>query len=202
MLAYGAHSATESILFKQEWHLSAAQTSLGHMEDMIWSWAKGKGLDPHAFLPILREETDLWPVYTFPDWLTYRDVLEPLVASCLKLLGKPGGIVTRLALVRLPGGAHIKPHVDGHLMAERAHRLHVSLSRSPSVVYKIDGRKFTMQEGHVYDFNNRVRHSVRNEGRQPRVNLFVDYYPNPGPAIRNPLADLPPVFAPPTPRLA
>jgi hypothetical protein len=201
VLAYGAHSSTEAILFKQEWHLSAAKTSLGHMEDMIWSWAKGKGLDPHPYLPILREDTDFWPVYTFPDWQVHKDVLEPLVNACIRLLGKPRGVVTRLALVRLPGGGHIKPHVDGHDMAARAHRLHVSLSRSPSVVYKIDGRKFTMQEGHVYDFNNRVRHSVRNEGRQSRVNLFVDYYPNPGPVIRNPLNELPPVFAPPTPRL-
>jgi hypothetical protein len=201
-LAYGAHSVTQSILFKHEWHQSAARTGIGHFEDIIWSWAKEKGLDPVPFLPILREDTDVWPVYTFPDWTRFRDVLEPLVAQIVGRLGRPGGIVTRLALVRLPAGGRILPHTDSHVMAAKAHRLHVALTASPSVVYKIDGRKFTMQAGHVYDFNNRVRHSVRNEGRVARVNLFVDYYANPGPAVRNPLAELPPIFAPPTPRAA
>jgi hypothetical protein len=202
VLSYGAHSVTDSILFKQEWHQSAAKTSVGHFEDMIWIWAKEKGFDPLPYLPILREDTDLWPVFTFPDWNQFKDVLEPLVEACIQRLGKPGGVVTRLALVRLPGGSRILPHIDGHVMAGKAHRLHVALSNSPSVVYKIDGRKFSMAAGHVYDFNNRVRHSVRNESRGARVNLFIDYYPDPGPVIRNPLTELPPRFAPATPRAA
>lgn len=200
--ARGAHTATENIIFKHEWHLSASPMGVGHLEDIIWLWCKDKGADPAEFLPILREDTDAWPVFTFPDWTAFRDVLEPLMQQVIARLGRPGGIVTRLALVRLPGGAKILPHVDGHAMAEKAHRLHVSLSSSPSVVYKIDGRKFVMKYGHVYDFNNRVQHSVRNEGRGARINLFIDYYAKPGILVRNPMMDLPPVFAPPTPRTA
>jgi hypothetical protein len=101
----------------------------------------------------------------------------------------------------LPGGTKIKPHFDGHTMAAKAHRLHVALGRAPSVIYKIGGRKFTMEASHAYDFNNCVQHSVRNEGRVARINLFVDYYANPGPVIRNPLHDLPPIYAPRTPRI-
>lgn len=200
-LAFGAHSATQSILMKHEWNLEAANTGVAHLEDIIWSWAKGRGLDPHPFLPIAREETDVAPIFTLPDYRRFADVVEPVVEQCIKRLGRPGGIVTRLALVRLPGGARIKPHFDGHRMAAKAHRLHVSLGAAPSVVYKIGGRKFTMEPGHAYDFNNCVQHSVRNEGRVARINLFVDYYASPGPVIRDPLRDLPPIFAPRTPRL-
>jgi hypothetical protein len=200
-LAFGAHSATQSILLKHEWNLEASTAGLGHLEDIIWSWAKGQGLDPHPFLPIARQETDVAPIFTLPDYLRFKDVVEPLVEQCIQGLGRPGGIVTRLALVRLPGGARIKPHFDGHKMAAKAHRLHVALGAAPSVVYKIGGRKYTMDAGHVYDFNNCLPHSVRNEGRKPRVNLFIDYYANPGPVVLNPLADLPPIFAPRTPRI-
>ena len=196
----GAHTATANILFKHEWHPSASKHNI-EFEDIVWLWAKDKGIDPTEYLPILREDTDVWPVYTMPDYRSYQDVLEPLIDQIVAKLGEPGGIITRLALVRLPGGAKILPHTDDHTMAAKAHRLHVALSQSPSVVYKIDNRKFTMDAGHVYDFNNRVRHSVRNEGRGARINLFVDYYAKPGPVIRNPLRETQPMYAPPTPRL-
>ena len=104
-LAFGAHSATQSILLKHEWNLEAANTGVAHLEDIIWSWAKGRGLDPHPFLPVAREETDVAPIFTLPDYLRFRDVVEPVVAQCIQKLGQPNGIVTRLALVRLPGGA-------------------------------------------------------------------------------------------------
>lgn len=84
-------------------------------------------------------------------------------------------------------------------MAAKAHRVHVSLSESPSVIYKIDGRKFTMRYGRAYDFNNRVRHSVRNSGRQHRVNIFIDYYANPGLVIANPFDVSAPIFEKRTP---
>ena len=40
---------------------------------------KERGLDPKQFLPIAREDTDVWPVYTMPDWLRYQDVLQPII---------------------------------------------------------------------------------------------------------------------------
>ncbi|MFO1035697.1 MAG: aspartyl/asparaginyl beta-hydroxylase domain-containing protein [Geminicoccaceae bacterium] len=202
LLAGGAHDATQSILFKYEWRPQPDKIAVNNFEDVIWLWCKHKGLDPTPFLPIERQDTDRRAVYTFPDYLTFKEVLDPLVAQVIGRLGKPGGIVTRLALVRLPAGGRIMPHVDGHETAPVAHRLHVSLTASPSVVYKIGGRKFTMAAGHAYDFNNCVQHSVRNTSRLPRINLFVDYYASPGPVIRNPLQELPPMYAPAAKRVA
>ncbi|WP_419895951.1 aspartyl/asparaginyl beta-hydroxylase domain-containing protein [Roseomonas sp. USHLN139] len=201
VLASGVHSATDNILMKTEWHPSASATGLGHFEDLVWVWARQRGVDHAPFMPIGREDTDLWPVYTMPDWLEFRDVLQPVIDQAIAPLYRPGGVVTRLALVRLKGGGSIAPHVDGQPMAARAHRIHISLSSTPSVEYKIDGRKFTMLKGHAYDFNNRVRHSVKNKGRANRINLFVDYYPDPGLVLRNPLNVSHPVHVPPAPLL-
>ena len=156
---------------------------------------------PEHYLPIAREDTDIWPVFTMPDWPRYRDVFEPLVEQVIAPLKTPYGVITRLALVRLLPGGYIPPHIDGQEMAVKAHRIHVPLTSSPTVEYKIGGRKFTMRAGHAYDFNNRVRHSVRNKGKRPRVNLFVDYYPNPGIVVHNPLTQSMPLHTRPTPRL-
>lgn len=198
-LAASVHSVTDNILMKTEWHPSATSTGIGHFEDLIHVWAKERHLDPKQYLPIARENTDVWPVYTMPDWLRYQEVMQPIIDQVLGYLKQPGGVVTRLALVRLRGGATIAPHVDQHAMAAKAHRIHVSLSESPSVTYKIGGRKFTMRAGRAYDFNNRLRHSVRNNGRQHRVNIFIDYYPNPGLMISNPFDVSAPIFEKRTP---
>lgn len=200
-LASGVHEAADSIVMKTEWHPSASGTGLQHFEDLVHVWARHRGLDPQPYMPIAREDTDLWPVFTLPDWNRFRDVLEPVVEQAIAPLKRPGGVVTRLALVRLPGGASVAPHIDGQPMAARAHRIHVSLSSSPTVEYKIDGRKFSMLMGHAYDFNNRMRHSTRNKGRTPRVNLFVDYYADPGLVLRNPLDVSAPLYARPAPVL-
>ena len=134
----------------------APHLGIEHFEDRVYLWAKDRGLDPERYLPIAREDTDIWPVFTMPEWLRYRDVLEPLVEQVIAPLKTPYGVITRLALVRLPAGGHIPPHIDGQAMAIKAHRIHVPLTSSPAVEYKIGGRKFTMRAGRAYDFNNRV----------------------------------------------
>jgi hypothetical protein len=199
-LAASAHSVTDNILFKHEWHHSASSTGIRHFEDLVWVWAKERNLDPYQYLPVEREETDVWPVFTLPDYRAWEPILGPIVEQAIAKLKTPHGVITRLALVRLKAGADIDPHIDGHAMAVHAHRVHISLSSSPSVEYKIGGRKFVMEAGHAYDFNNRIRHSVKNKGRRDRINLFVDYYADPGIVVQNPLELQAPLQAPPTPR--
>ena len=195
VLADGAHNASQAILFKHEWHPSASTSGLQHFEDLVYAWANEKGVDPEPYMPILREDTDVWPIYTLPDWREYEPALGPLVEEAIAPVKTNTGIVTRLALVKLPAGHKVAPHIDGQIMAEKAHRIHVPLSPSPTVEYKIGGKKFTMKMGRAYDFNNRWQHSVRNKGKRDRINLFIDYYPNPGVAVYNPLKDLGPVYA-------
>ena len=100
-LASSVHSATDNILMKTEWHRSATSSGIGHFEDLVHVWAKERGLDPKKYLPIAREDTDVWPVYTMPDWTRYESVIQPIVTQVLSYLNQPGGVITRLALVRL-----------------------------------------------------------------------------------------------------
>ena len=180
VLADSAHSVTRAILFRHEWRRWENTWGVNSLEELIEKWAARESLDPTPFMPINREETDEGPVYTFPDWSRHEAVLGPLVEHAIDYLRTSTGVVTRLALVMLPPGAYIKPHDDGQHMAHKAHRLHVPLTPSPGVEYKIGGKKFSMKFGRVYDFNNRWRHSVRNKGKRARINMFIDYYPDPG----------------------
>ena len=72
-LASSVHSATDNILMKTEWHPSATSSGIGHFEDLVHVWAKERGLDPKKYLPIAREDTDVWPVYTMPEWTAIRE---------------------------------------------------------------------------------------------------------------------------------
>ena len=199
-LADGAHSVTQAIVLKHEWDRSYNSANLKYLEDLVFSWAVHKNLDPDDYAPICYQETDIGPVYTFPDWRLFETVVAPIVAETVGRIGAGTGVVTRLALVRLMPGGRIAPHVDGQRMARAAHRVHVSVTSPAGVDYKIGGRKFRMKAGRAYDFNNCLRHSVRHTGKRPRVNLFIDFYPNPGPAVASPLSDLGPIYAKRSPR--
>ena len=48
----------------------------------------------------------------------------------------------------------------------------------PDVNFQVDGERFTLEEGHLYELNNTRRHSVRNESSLDRVHLLVDMLPN------------------------
>lgn len=178
-LAGGEHGAADAIVFRHEWDRDGNSLRLPYLEQLVLRWAAAKGLDPAPFMPIGAQVTDMGRVYTFPDILAFREALEPVVRQVKERLGCPGGIVTRLALVSLPAGARVRPHVDGQALAIRAHRVHVALTESPEVSYTVGARSFAMRRGHAYDLNNRRRHAVENRGEQARVNLFVDVLPDP-----------------------
>jgi hypothetical protein len=206
-LAGGEHEAADAIVFRHEWDRDGNSLRLPYMEQLVLRWAATKGLDPVPFMPIAAQVTDMGRVYTFPDILAFREALGPVVRQVKERLGCPGGVVTRLALVSLPAGARVRPHVDGQPLAVRAHRVHVALTESPEVGYTVGGRSFAMRRGHAYDLNNRRRHAVANEGKEARVNLFVDVLPDPAfvravPVLRAPAARAPamrpPTMRPPT----
>ena len=133
VLADNLHSATRAILFRHEWIRWDNPWHVNTIEELIDLWAARKGVSPEPFVPIERIETDMGPVYTFAEWLAYKDILQPVVDAAIASLRTARGIVTRLALVWLKPGAVIPPHVDGQIMAHRAHRLHVPLIVPPGV---------------------------------------------------------------------
>ena len=134
VLADKAHAGTRAIILKHEWQRWKNPWNLHSMEELVRGWAKEKGLDPSPFMPSIERETDVGPIYVFPEWKEYASVVEPAVDEAVSYVRTATGIVTRVALVWMGPGAYLKPHIDMQQMAGKAHRLHAPILSPPGVV--------------------------------------------------------------------
>jgi hypothetical protein len=57
-------------------------------------------------------------------------------------------------------------------------RFHLPIVTNPNVGFLMDGKKFTMQAGHCYIFNQSCLHGVANTGSELRTHMYWDYYLN------------------------
>jgi hypothetical protein len=184
-------NTTRSIILKYNWLPYQRPWGMRTMRELVEAWCRQENVPSDNLIPELEHETDQGHVNVFPQWKTMGPVIGPLVDQATAYLNAPRGIATRIAIVEMVPNGKIAPHVDGQAHAAAAHRLHIPLISPPGVEYKIDGKKFRMEVDQAYDFNNRKQHGVRNKSPRPRVNILVDFLPNPGPPM--PTA-LPPRF--------
>lgn len=174
-----SHCAADSIVLRHEWAPSYSRRGFKTLQASLLDWAQRNGRDGRLLLPVMEERNSDTSVFTFPDWFRWQSHVLPLIAEVLKPIIRPAGVLTRALFVRLPPGAVINPHVDGQALARRAHRIHVAISDCPRCFYTIGEERFAMTPGVAYDFNNRWTHAVHNEGDNPRINLMLEYLPDP-----------------------
>lgn len=108
-----------------------------------------------------------YPLFDIVDALIARHV-APLYPHC---------DVVQAQLAELPAGAKIRRHRDTDILAS-LHRLHVPITTNDDVLFTIDGQRFSLAPGVLYELNNVVEHSVHNGGRTMRVHLLVDMMPH------------------------
>jgi len=174
-----SHCAADSIVLRHEWVPSYSRRGFKTLQASLLDWAKRNGRDGRPLLPVMEERNSETNVFTFPDWFRWQSHVLPVISEVLKPIIRPAGVLTRALFVRLPPGAVINPHVDGQALARRAHRIHVAISDCPRCLYTIGEERFAMTPGVAYDFNNRWTHAVHNEGDSPRINLMLEYLPDP-----------------------
>lgn len=88
----------------------------------------------------------------------------------------PDTDIARIQYTRLHPGEVIPPHADGGILAEM-HRLHLPLKSHPDVKFRIGEDDHYLKEGHLYELNNQIRHSVENNADIDRIHLIVDLLP-------------------------
>lgn len=107
-----------------------------------------------------------YPLFDMVDALISEHIV-PLYPTC---------DVVRVQLAELPPGGTISRHHDADILAAM-HRLHVPVTTNPKVAFIIDGQRFSLAEGVLYELNNVVEHAVHNGGDTIRVHLLVDMMP-------------------------
>lgn len=181
VFAGGPHSAADGIVLRHEWIPEYSKHGYKSLHHAIADWCKRNGVSAVGMLPVLEERTNAVWVYSFNDWLIWQHLVWPIAVKVAAALSDqhPRGIMNRAALVRLKPGGEIPQHMDGQRLAEQTHRIHVPLSDCPDCVYTIGGVEHRMSVGRAYDFNNQYEHAVANRGSSHRINLMLEYFPDP-----------------------
>lgn len=85
------------------------------------------------------------------------------------------GYFIRASLVRLAAGRGIAEHRDMNFSLTHSHRIHLPVITNKDVWFTVGNESINMQEGQLYEINNRRLHSVENRGDEDRVHLILDY---------------------------
>ena len=128
--------------------------------------------------------------HTHPTRLPVLQVFESLIRPTLKMaadhfddspkgqqLFKQYGMgyFVRANLVGLKSGGEITRHTDNNFSLVHSHRLHLPIITNQEVEFTVGEETINMQEGELYEINNRRMHSVKNAGAANRVHLILDY---------------------------
>jgi len=101
----------------------------------------------------------------------------PLMEHLIEKHYRHGGTIIRAMAAKLLAGCHINPHFDSDASFEYGHRIHVPITTNSGVRFMIDGRPYQFQPGSAYEINNRLKHSVMNQGKLDRITFIFDYVP-------------------------
>jgi hypothetical protein len=179
-LSGGAHAVADCIVMRHEWIPAYSKRGFATLSDSLIDWAARNERPAEELLPILQEPNSETTVYTFRDWPIWQPKVLPLIMQVVgALYPEPKGVLLRALFVRLPGGQTVRTHVDQQEMATKTHRIHVCISDTPGCVYTSGDTEFSMVPGTAYDFNNVWLHKVENKDSKDRINLMLEYLPNP-----------------------
>jgi hypothetical protein len=87
----------------------------------------------------------------------------------------------RVEISIIQAGKQILWHQDQHVCHKFAERIHIPIITNESVDFlakwflEEQAYKFKMAPGHIYRYNNRVSHAVRNPSNQFRCHVMVDF---------------------------
>ena len=97
----------------------------------------------------------------------------PHTMEVIKQLTK-GFSVGRIVIAKLKAGGIIDSHIDEGLYHKNYSRYHMVVDTNKEVVFTCLDEQQHMNEGSIWWFNNRVTHSVINNGITDRTHIVLD----------------------------
>ena len=193
--AHGLGSGAQLPLFRWDGYKDLKEYLLGMPAD-DWTdeaarksnaWLEGRAGNLNQFKPntsaihmIFSDQTGA-RVVEFP-WYKQRFArfVDPLLH---RLLGADMANIIRLQFAIMPPDTHIKRHVDKGGYSATGHRIHLVVASNPDVSFHVcEKRKCVpihVEEGLVFELNNRLDHFVDNNGTTPRIHMVLDVVESP-----------------------
>jgi len=89
-----------------------------------------------------------------------------------------GGKVVRSEVVNMPPHTRIRTHKDTSDLLYLSRRFHIPIITNKNCTFIVEEQRFNLEEGNLYELNNRRFHSVENFGDENRIHLIIDILPN------------------------
>jgi len=116
-------------------------------------------------------------VYHFTDCKSLYHWAEFLHNILIKQ-GIEDGIIVKAMFAKLLPKKQIPSHTDASPTLQFAHRYHWVISSDQSVEFTINGKSSHWPDGHIYELNNILEHSVTNPSDTERIHFIMDIMPN------------------------
>ena len=138
-------------------------------------------------IPLLFSDGPANPAPTLlPRYSLFADVLSPVFkqfaayftnARKTGLLhdGNGRGYPVNVLIVKLLAHGEITPHMDSGFGLAHAHRIHVPIITNNKVTFTVGDSNASMEEGTIWEINNRHLHAVKNQTASDRVHLIIDW---------------------------
>jgi len=88
------------------------------------------------------------------------------------------GQIVHAEIVSMSANSRIRVHKDRGDALYLARRFHVPIKTNNKTFFIVEGEKFFLEEGKVYELNNSRYHGVRNESDEARIHLLIDVMPS------------------------
>jgi hypothetical protein len=77
-------------------------------------------------------------------------------------------------IVNLLPGKQLGLHVDIYWFHKHSKRIHVPIQTNDDCFQIFEDREEHLSVGKIYEINNRIMHSARNSGTEPRIHIIID----------------------------
>jgi hypothetical protein len=81
----------------------------------------------------------------------------------------------RVILVRMSANSEISEHSDNGYSLSRVHRIHLPIVTNKNVEFTVGGCTKSLNEGDLWEINNRKKHSVINRSDENRIHFIFDF---------------------------
>lgn len=114
---------------------------------------------------------------TSPNSLKTKNAIEEIQYIYKNLESYVQGKVIRSEIINMSPNSSIRTHKDRGDLLYLSRRFHIPIITNPMCTFTVDGKVFYLEEGNVYELNNRRYHSVQNSSNKNRIHLIIDVLP-------------------------